>query len=427
MSVVNGHLADVNPPEPKNWLRSFGPIWFGQAFSLLGSSLVQFSLVWWLTDKTGSTAVLATATLVALLPQVLLGPFAGALVDRWNRRWVMVVTDSLIAVVTLGLVLLFLSGQIQIWHVYVAMFLRSLGGAFHWPSMEASTALMVPKKHLTRLAGANQTLRGLMNIAAPPLGALLLATLPIHQVLAIDIATASLAVLPLLFIQIPQPVHSDAGQQVTPRKLLADVKAGLRYVVGWPGLVGILLMATLINFLLNPGFTFLPLLVTRHFAGDALQLGWLHSAFGVGIISGGLLLSSWGGFRRKILTTMVGLIGMGIGVTLLGIAPPWGYWIAWGGMLLLGVMNTLVNGPIFALLQTKVEPQMQGRVFTLVSSMAGAMMPLSMIIATPVADWFGLQSWYIFGGVICILMAVGGLFVKTIMTIDDQQPGGAVV
>ncbi len=414
-------------PESKKWLRSFGPIWAGQAFSLLGSGLVQFSLVWWLTDKTGSTAVLATATLVAMLPQVFLGPFAGALIDRWNRRWVMVVADSVIALVTLALVALFLSGLIQIWHVFTAMFLRSLGGAFHWPSMQASTALMVPQKHLSRLAGANQALNGMINIAAPPLGALLLAILPIHQVLAIDIITAMLAVLPLLFIRIPQPAQSDGEQALTAGKVLRDVRAGLRYVVAWPGLFGLLLMATLINFFLNPGFTFIPLLVTRHFEGGAMQLGWLQSAFGVGVVTGGLILSAWGGFRRRILTSLLGLLGMGLGVSLIGIAPPWGYWLAWGGMLLAGIMSPLVNGPIFALLQAKVEPHMHGRVFTLVNSLAGAMMPLSMIIAAPVAEWLGLRTWYFLGGGVCMLMGLVSLFVRSILTIDDQQPGGKIL
>lgn len=161
------------------WLRRFAPLWGGQAMSLLGSRLVQFALVWHLTVQTGSTAVLATATLVAMLPEVLLGPFAGALVDRWDRRKVMIFADAAVALTTLGLVLLFLTGRVEIWQIYAAMFLRSLGGAFHWPAMQASTSLMVPQKHLARLSGANQALQGLLSIAAPPLGALLLGLMPI--------------------------------------------------------------------------------------------------------------------------------------------------------------------------------------------------------------------------------------------------------
>ncbi|MHB0924662.1 MAG: MFS transporter [Bellilinea sp.] len=408
----------------KKWLLQFGPIWLGQAFSLLGSSLVQFALVWHLTVQTGSTAVLATATLVALLPQVLLGPFAGALVDRWDRRKVMIIADSAIALTTLALVGLFFAGAIEVWHIYAAMFLRSLGGAFHWPAMQASTSLMVPKEHLPRLAGANQALNGMINIAAPPLGALLLSLLPIHSVLAIDIGTALIAILPLFFIAIPRPIRSDAGDIVTPATVWRDVRMGLRYVSSWPGMLAILMMASIINFLLNPAFSFLPLLVTRQFNGGAIELGWLESGFGIGMITGGLLLGIWGGFRKKITTSLFGLIGMGAGILAVGLAPGTGYWIALGGLALTGFMNPLVNGPLFALLQTKVEPEMQGRVFTLVGSLSAAMSPLGMLFAAPVAEWLGIQSWYIIGGIATALMGVAGFMIKVVYTIDDQSPGG---
>lgn len=418
--------AETSTQNNRKWLRSFAPIWLGQAFSLLGSSLVQFALVWHLTVQTGSTAVLATATFVALLPQVLLGPFAGALVDRWDRRRVMMVADGAVALTTLFLVWLFSVDLIQVWHIYAAMFLRSLGGSFHWPAMQASTTLMVPKEHYSRLAGANQALHGLINIAAPPLGALLLSLMPIHSVLTIDIATAAIAIFPLFFIAIPRPVRSDADEIVTPARVWQDVRTGLRYVMGWPGMMGILLMATVINFLLSPAFSFLPLLVTRHFNGGAIELGWLEAGFGVGVITGGLLLSIWGGFRRKINTTMSGLIGMGAGILLVGFSSPAGYWLAFAGLVIAGLMNPLVNGPLFALIQTKVEPEMQGRVMSLVSSLAGAMSPLGMLIAAPVAEWLGIQSWYIVGGLACMLMGVSGFMIKAIYTIDEQSPGGQI-
>ena len=406
------------------WLQVFIPVWAGQVFSLLGSGLVHFALIWWMTEKTGSAAVLASASLVGLLPQVFLSPFAGALVDRWNRRWVMVAADGMVALATVGLVILFATGQVQLWHVYVALFIRSLGGAFHWPAMQASTSLMVPKEHLSRIAGANQALNGLIGIGAPPLGALLMSTLPIFQVLAIDIVTAGLAILPLLFIAIPQPAREDAHLAVTPKTVWADVRGGFRYVVSWPGVFTLLLMAAMVNFLLSPGSAFMPLLVTQHFNGGAVQLAWMQSAWGVGVVAGGLLLSAWGGFRRKIITSMLSLMGIGVGVLLTGAAPAWGYWIAWSGMLISGIMNPLTNGPLFALLQSKIEPHMQGRVFTLVNSLASAMMPLGMMIGAPVAEWLGLRSWYLFGGVMCLLMGLVGLTAPLINTLDDQQPGG---
>lgn len=150
----NGYVIDAN------WKQKFIPIWGAQIFSLLGSGLVQFALVWYITQQTGSAAMLAAATFVGLLPDVLLSPFAGALVDRLNRRVVMIIADGAIALTTLGLVLLFAFDRIEIWHIFVVLFLRSLGGTFHWPAMQASTALMVPDQHLSRFAGLNQALGG---------------------------------------------------------------------------------------------------------------------------------------------------------------------------------------------------------------------------------------------------------------------------
>lgn len=414
------------PQEHSHWMAKFAPLWIGQAISLIGSSLVQFALVWWLTEKTGSTRVLAAATLAALIPQVVLGPFAGALVDRWKRRLVLIAADGSIAIATLGLILLFANGAIQPWHVYILLFVRSLGSAFHWPAMQASTTLMVPEKHLSRLAGANQTLNGLVNIAAPPLGALLLSVLPVQSVLAIDILTAAIAIGILAFITIPEPIKRSGSVSVTPKTVWQDVGQGLRYVVAWPGLLGILIMATLINLALNPAFSFIPLVVTRVFNGNVLQYGWMDSVTGIGAVLGGLVLTAWGGFKRKILTTQLGLVGLGLGVLAIGFAPPWGYFIALSGMFIVGIMGPLVNGPLFAIVQTKVEPQMQGRVFTLIQSAASAMTPIGLALATPLTEWLGLQAWFVFGGVICITMGLVSLVIKDIATIDDQQPGTAV-
>ena len=248
------HSTPTTETETSPWATRFFAIWTGQAFSLLGSSLAQFALVWWLTKTTGSATVLATATLVAILPQVLLGPFAGALVDRWNRRRVMIAADGLVALAAGLLAYLYWANAIQIWHIYAVMLIRSIGGAFHWPAMQASTSLMVPKQQLSRVAGLNQTLHGVMNIISPPAGALALSVFPMHSILAMDVFTALIAISPLLFVTIPQPPRqlADAQAVITPRLLWRDVREGLRFIYGWPGVFALLIMATVINFTLNP-------------------------------------------------------------------------------------------------------------------------------------------------------------------------------
>jgi DHA3 family macrolide efflux protein-like MFS transporter len=417
-------MQNSQQPVPQNWATRFFTIWTGQAFSLFGSALVQFALVWWLTQKTGSATILATASVVAMFPQIVLGPFVGALVDRWNRRWIMIVADGSIALVTLLLAYLFWIGRVEVWQIYAILFIRSFGGAFHWPAMSASTSLMVPQEQLARVAGFNQTLQGLMGIIAPPTGALLIGLFPTQGVLMIDVATAALAIVPLLIFTIPQPVRADAypnGELKT--SYWEDLRAGFRYMAAWPGLLAIGLMATIINFLLNPSGALMPLLVTKHFGLGALQFGLTDSLWGAGIIAGGILLGVWGGFKRKIVTTLMGIIGIGAGVMIVGIAPANMFWLALIGMALTGSMNAFANGPLMAILQSTVDPNMQGRVMSLINSTAMAMSPLSLLIAGPIADTFGIRTWYWLGGALCILMGLAGFFSRAVMEVETNHNG----
>jgi DHA3 family macrolide efflux protein-like MFS transporter len=402
------------------WQVPFFTIWTGQAFSLVGSRLVQFALVWWLTETTGSATVLATATLVAILPGVILGPFAGTLVDRWNRRRVMIIADGFVALVTAWLAYLFWTDSMSVWHVYAAMLARSVGGAFHWPAMQASTSLMVPRVHLSRVAGLNQTMQGALNVVAPPLGAILLSLLPLHAIMGIDLGTAAVAIVSLLLVAIPQPegtAEAGAGQKVS---VWDDFRAGLRYVWGWPGLMAVLVLAMIINFVVNPAFSLMPLLVTEHFGAGALQLGWLQSGWGIGMLLGGLILSVWGGFRRRVYTSLVGLVLEGVAILVIGLTPGDGFLFALGAIFVAGIMNPLINGPLMAILQATVEPEMQGRVFTLVSSLSSAMMPLSLAVAGPVADMIGVRQWYAIGGAIFALLGAVSFFVPAIVNLEKN-------
>lgn len=410
-------------PTPERWAPKFFTIWTGQAFSLIGSALVQFALVWWMTKTTGSATVLATAMLVALLPQILLGPFVGALVDRWNRRIIMIIADTAIAAATGVLIYLFAAGIVQVWHVYVILLVRSLGGAFHGPAMTASTSLMVPKQHLARLAGLNQTLQGVLSIFAPPLGALLIGLLPLHGVLAIDIGTAALAVLPLLVISIPIPPRQTAQANGTAKKTAYwhDLREGFTYVVKWPGLLGLILLAMMLNFLLIPSSSLTPLVITKVFGKGVAELGWTETIFGVGVIVGGLVLSAWGGFKRKIITSMMGILGLGAGVVLIGVAPTNMFFLILVANFVIGITQVFANGPLTAIFQSAIEPDMQGRVFSLISAGATAMMPLSLLVAGPISDWLGVRIWFLIGGGLCILVTLVAFSIPAIMNIEKNR------
>jgi MFS transporter, DHA3 family, macrolide efflux protein len=406
--------------ESNSWKKTFFTVWTGQAFSLFGSNLVQFALIWHITAATGSATVLAAASMVGMLPQVFLGPFAGALVDRWNRRRVIIAADGVIAVVSLLLAVLFYTGTVQIWHIFLVMAIRSLGGAFHWPAMQASTSLMVPHSQLSRVAGMNQALLGIMGIVAPPLGALLLSFMPVGGVLLIDVSTAAIAIFAISLVRIPQPARLQVTAGAGLRPLIEDMKIGFRYVARWPGLLALGGLAMIINFFVAPSFSLIPILVTNHFGGEAMQLGFINSSFSIGFVVGGVLLSAWGGFKKKIYTSFLGLAGMGIGIFIAGAAPSNLFILGLIGMGIAGTMNPIANGPLFAIFQSSIAPEMQGRVLSLISSSSALIMPLSLMVAGPISDALGIQTWYWIAAAACVIMAAVGLFIPAIMTIEEQ-------
>jgi DHA3 family macrolide efflux protein-like MFS transporter len=400
-------------------LRAFLIIWTGQAFSLLGSELAQFALIWWLTRTTNSPTVLALASMVGLLPQVVFGPIVGVLVDRWSRRAVMLAADTLVALSTLYLGYLFWTDAASIAAVFVVLFLRALGSTFHWPAMQASTTLMVPDRHLTRIQGMNQAMNGGLRIVAAPMGALLLEWIDVAGIIALDVGTALLAIVPLLFIPIPRPQRAPSASRGL-AAIWQELGEGLQHVRARPALLIIMGQALLINLVLTPAFALLPILVTNHFRGEALQLAWLQAGFSAGLVGGGLLLGVWGGFRRRIHTTLFGLMGMGVGLLVVALTPATLLPVAAGGLVIVGAMLSLTNGPVHAILQATVAPEMQGRVFMLLRSLATLVAPLGLTFAGPISELVGVRFWFFAGGVVTLVTAVAGSFSRVLLAVEDS-------
>ncbi|MFH1180492.1 MAG: MFS transporter [Candidatus Bathyarchaeota archaeon] len=395
-------------------MRPFLIIFGGQAFSLFGSRLVQFSLVWYLTSQTGSAQVLTTASIAAILPQVVIAPFAGALVDRWSRRRVMMISDSLIAAAIMVLAVLFAFDRVEVWHIYAVMLFRSAGGAFQWPAMQASTSMMVPKHHLSRVAGLNQSLQGLVAIVAPPTGALLLELLPIQYVLAVDVVTALFAVGPLFFISIPQPERGD----ISARGVLADMKEGFTWIWSKKPLVMIMGISLMINLVTNPAFTLLPLLITTYFKGGAIELAWVQSANGLGLILGGIALGIWGGFKSKGKTAFSALFVSSLGLLGFSQTPADMFLVGIGFVFVFGFMNAIGNSSFFSVLQTVIPHEMQGRVLTLVMATSIAVSPIGLVIAGPVAELFGIRFWFVIAGATILIGSLMGFMVPGLKDLE---------
>ncbi|MCP4426271.1 MAG: MFS transporter, partial [Chloroflexi bacterium] len=395
-------------------------IWTGQAFSLLGSSLARFALVWYLTKTTGSATVLASAALASLLPMLLLQPIAGALVDRWNRRIILIAADGLIALATAVLVISFTLGAVQLGHIYALMFFRALGEAFHSPAMMASTTLMVSEKSYSRIAGLNQTVQSAIGIASPLLGALLIETLPLSNILIIDVGTALLAIAPLFFISIPQP-KSDEESSSKKSSILGDLREGVRFARRWRGFMALIGIIMIVNLTFAPAARLIPLLVTERFKGGALELAWLQAAISMGSLSGGLALSVWGNFRRRIVPSMLALALLGLSMAVIGLTPATIFPLAIGGVFCMGFTIAFGAGLRVAIIQTIVPPEMQGRIFTLLWSCGGAMAPLGLMIAGPVADILGAQFWFVACGIVTAVLGVSAFFIPAIMQIEAHK------
>jgi DHA3 family macrolide efflux protein-like MFS transporter len=400
-----------------NWAFRFISLWIGQALSLLGSQLVQFAIIWYLTQETNSATTLAIASMMGLLPQVLISPFIGTWVDRGNRRLILIAADSTVALATLVLALLFATGIIQIWHIYIALFVRAVAGGFHQSAFGASVVLLVPKEHLARVQGFNQALYGGLNIISAPLGAYLLSVLPMQGILGIDVGTALFAISILLFVRIPQPERSAQ----TPSTFWQDFRAGFRYIMAWRGLVILLGLVMVINFFYSATEPLTPLLITNHFRGGAVQLGWWLSSFAVGTILGGLILGAWGGFKRKVVTAQLGLILMGLSTAIVGIVPSDLFWVGLLANSAAGLLLPIINGSFGATLQASIAPEMQGRVFAFIFSAAMLVSPIALMVAGPFADAFGLQLWFLIAGISCVLMGLFGFFSSEVMDMENKS------
>jgi DHA3 family macrolide efflux protein-like MFS transporter len=261
-------------------------------------------------------------------------------------------------------------------------------------------------------------LQGGLGILTAPLGAMLLAVVGMTGVMAVDVITALFAILPLLFVKVPEPERRGEPEGAGRATFMHDVMAGLRYLRGLPGHMALMGCAALMNLFLVPAFALLPLLVLQELGGDVGTQAWLTSALGVGIVAGGLALGVGGGSGNRARTALVSLLGMGAATLALGLTPASLPTMAIVAMCAVGLSSAVANGCIVAILQATIAPEFQGRVFTLMMSLATAMTPIGLLLATPVADLAGVRAWYVAAGIVCAAMAV--VLARPIVRIEES-------
>ncbi len=417
-------MEDSSPRDAgaARWKAAYFSLFAGQSFSKLGTDVVQFALIWHITITTGSGTALALATLAGLLPQILLGPLGGVVADRTNRKLVMAAADGLIALLTLGLAFSFFSGAGALWQIYLIMALRSAAGAFQHPAATAVIPQLVPSKHLARVAGLAQSVNGGIGIVAPILGALCVAALPLGGIMLIDVATAIPAIAIVLALPIPRietpavDAEGTRGADVTSGtegtakrrggSFLAGIAEGVAYVKTVKGLGQLVGLALLLNFILTPVGALMPLFVKDHFARGAVALSFAEAFFGGGMIAGGLLLAVWGGFRNRMVTSILGIVLIGVPVAVSGFLPPAAFPVFLGAFGVTAAGMSLANGPIAAIMQSRVERGMLGRVSSLVNTGATAAMPLALLVCGPLSDLVGVAPLYAGAGIVSLAVAL---------------------
>ncbi len=365
---------------PKN-MRTFTTIWIGQLISLLGSGLTGFALGVWIYSQTGKATPFAMTVLFSSLPPVLLGPWVGSIADRYSRKKIILLADSGAALVTLAALILLMSGNLKIWNIYLIALAGSTFGAFQEPAFSASVVMLVPKKDLQRANGMAQMSNALGNLISPILGGLLFGLIGLKGVILIDFITYFAALFTMLFSVIPQPSVPEAVEKESSWK---NAMAGWRFLRVHSGLLGLVLFFAVVNFMLNFATVLTGPLVLS--TSSSQVLGIVYAVSGLGMLAGSLVLSLWGGPKRnkiRFILSLIFLNSIGLGIIGLSSNP---ILISIGFFIMLFFVP-IVSGTNQSIFQVKIPPDLQGRVYAMMSMISRSIMPIAFLTAGPLADY----------------------------------------
>jgi len=426
-------------------MKAFVVIWVGQVISLLGSAMTGFALTIWAYQETGQATALALMVFFSFTPGVVLSPVAGALVDRWNRRLVMMLSDLGAGLSTIAVFLLYASGHLEVWHLYITGFFAGVFQAFQFPAYSAAVTMMLPKEQYARASGMLSLAGSASGVLAPVAAGALLGVIGIGGIMAIDIFTFVFAIGALLVVHIPQPERSTAGGEGE-GSLWQESLYGFRYIFRRRSLLHLQLVFFAINFIAAFAIVLSPALILARTGNDELILGSVQSIGAIGGVAGGLLLSAWGGPRRRIHGVLLGMLGasllsqlpMGLGRSVL----------VWGSAsFVLNLLIPVLNGSNQAIWQAKVAPDVQGRVFATRRLIAQITFPLATLLVGPAADhvfepalmlggalaeelgWLvgtgpgaGMGLLFVITGILGAGVALGGYLVPSVRQVESLLP-----
>ena len=394
-----------------NWKQNFMILWTGQAVSIFTSSVVQMAIVWYLTDMTGSALVLTLATLVGFLPQAILGPFIGVLVDRYNRKTIMIISDLFMAAALVVLVIVGFFGQLPVWLIMVVLFVRAIGTAFHEPSIQAVTPLIVPKEHITKYAGYSQTFQSASNLFSPAVAAILFSIWDINIIFLLDIGGAIFAALTTSIVYIP---HVITDVLVKTPNVLREAKEGWDILRKEPGMLALVFISMLYAMVYFPTGTLYPLITMTYFGGTVGHSSLIEISSSLGALIGAIALGKVGNRINKIRTIIISIACMGFGLIATGLLPPNSIKVFFVLAFLMGITIPFYHGVLNAIYQTKISEEYLGRIFSLTSSLTKLAMPLGLMISGVFAEVIGVNRWFFILGVFTVAISIVALMLKSL-------------
>lgn len=446
-------------------MRAFIIIWIGQVLSLLGTAVSNYGVRFWIYEASPGQAT--PFTLIGFfftLPMVVLTPIVGVLVDRHNRKLMMMLSDLAAAFTTLIVLILYLTGQLQVWHLYITVFITGAFQGFQWPAYSAAISTMLEKKDYARASGMLEMVGPASFTFAPMIAASLIGPLGLLvsnlfgptfitrlsgepgllALLVIDLLSASFAVGSLLFVHIPQPQQSEAGKQAQ-GNFVKEALFGFRYIVERPNLMGLQLVFLLGNLFSSLGYAIYDPMILARTAGDKLIFGSIQTIGAVGGVVGGLAIGAWGGFKRRVHGVLLGWALVGVSMFAMGIANAFIPWMIIA--FLSSLLNPLINASNQAIWQSKVPPDIQGRVFSSRRLIAWLISPVSLLVAGPLADrifepgmqlggelnklfgWLigtgpgtGMSLQFALSGICAFLIGLGSYLFRTVSKVEDLLP-----
>lgn len=401
-----------------NWKLKFYTIWAGQAVSLITSAILQMAIIFYLTEKTGSAMVLSMASLVGFLPYAVFGPAIGVLVDRHDRKKIMIGADLIIAAAGAVLAIVAFYMELPVWMVMIVLFIRSIGTAFHTPALNSVTPLLVPEEQLTKCAGYSQSLQSISYIVSPAVAALLYSVWDLNAIIAIDVLGAVIASITVAIVRIPK--LGDRVQSLEPN-FIREMKEGMAVLRQNKGLFALLLVGTLYMFVYMPINALYPLITMECFNGTPMHISITEIAYASGMLIGGLLLGLFGNYQKRILLITASIFMMGISLTISGLLPQSGFFIFVVCCAIMGLSVPFYSGVQTALFQEKIKPEYLGRVFSLTGSIMSLAMPIGLILSGFFADRIGVNHWFLLSGVLIIGIAIACPMITEVRKLDLKQ------